>query len=132
MYVIDKTIDDTIDSDVTLADASLKEDMKTVYKDWAHNNFYYGDIFLPTSLLMNFGQINNPIIKLAFNIIQKAESKIQFESQPIAARITKQYRRAKREGHRLSPDWQTVLMEFDRNGVPTGNFVRDINYGQYQ
>ena len=23
-------------------------------------------------------------------------------------------------------------MEFDRNGDPTGNFVRDINYGQYQ
>lgn len=132
VYVIDKTIDDTIDSDVTLADDQLKEDMKTVYKDWAHTNFYYGDIYNATSIMMNFGQINNPIIRLAFNLIQKAESKIQFEAQPIAARITRQYRRAKKEGHRLSPDWQTVLMEFDRNGDPTGNFVRDINYGQYQ
>ena len=132
VYVIDKTIDDTIDSDVTLADDQLKEDMKTVYKDWAHTNFYYGDIYNATSIMMNFGQINNPIIRLAFNLIQKAESKIQFEAQPIAARITRQYRRAKKEGHRLSPDWQTVFMEFDRNGDPTGNFVRDINYGQYQ
>jgi len=23
-------------------------------------------------------------------------------------------------------------MEFDKNGVPTGNFVRSINYGQYE
>jgi hypothetical protein len=23
-------------------------------------------------------------------------------------------------------------MEFDKDGIPTGNFVRDINYGQYQ
>lgn len=131
VHVVDSIIDNTIDQDVTLGDESLKDDMKIVFKDWAHTNFYYGDMNQFEGYIMNYGQANNPIIKMAFNLIQHAESKIQFESQPIAAEISKLYKEAKKE-HRLSPDWQTVLMEFDADGKPTGNFVRDINYGQYR
>lgn len=127
--VTDKIVEEQIDAEVSLSQ-DVKDDMKTVYKDWLHTNLYYGDISTASSLLVNYGQNNNPIIRLAFHMIQRAESKIQFESQPISVKITKQYQRAQKE-HYLQPDWQTIYMEFDKDGIPTGKWVRDINYGQY-
>ena len=127
--VTDKIVEEQIDAEVSLSQ-DVKDDMKTVYKDWLHTNLYYGDISAASSLLVNYGQNNNPIVRLAFHMIQRAESKIQFESQPISVKITKQYQRAQKE-HYLQPDWQTIYMEFDKDGIPTGKWVRDINYGQY-
>jgi len=28
-------------------------------------------------------------------------------------------------------NWQKRFMEFDSDGIPTGYFIRDINYGQF-
>lgn len=128
--VTDRIINEQIDAEVSLSQ-DIKDDMKVVYKDWLHENLYYGDISTLSSWLINYGQTNNPIIRLAFHMIQRAESKIQFETEPIAVKITKQFKRAEKE-HLLNPDWQTVLMEVDDEGKPTGKFVRDINYGQYE
>jgi hypothetical protein len=106
--------------------------MKKVAKDWLHKNIMYGDINTVTSYIYNNSFSSNPIIKQAFHLIQHAETKTLEEVQPIARRITKAFQRANKGLKRFGPNWQTVLMEFDNDGIPTGNFVRDINYGQYE
>jgi hypothetical protein len=42
------------------------------------------------------------------------------------------YQKANSGARSITPGWQSIMMEFDEEGIPTGNFVRDINYGQYQ
>lgn len=127
----DKIVDEIIDREVKASDQD-KEDMKKVAKDWLHKNIMYGDINAVTSYIYNNSFSSNPIIKQAFHLIQDAETKTLEEMQPIGRRITKAYRKANKLFKSFGPNWQTVLMEFDRDGIPTGNFVRPINYGQYE
>lgn len=127
----DKIVDDIVDQEVFASDQD-KEDMKTVAKDWLHKNVMYGDINVVSSYVYNNSYINNPIIKQVFHLIQHAETKTLEELQPTARRITKAYRKADSLFKKIGPNWQTCLMEFDNEGIPTGKFVRDINYGQYE
>lgn len=133
MYVVgDRIIDQIIDQEVAASNED-KENMKAVAKDWLHKNIMYGDINAVTSYLYNNSYSSNPIIKQAFHLIQHAETKTLEEIQPIARRIVKQYQKAnKLLNKRFSANWQTVLMEFNDKGIPTGNFVRPVNYGQYE
>lgn len=131
MIVGDKIVDETIDTEVFSSDEN-KEDMKKVAKDWLHKNLMYEDITAATSYIYNYSYSSNPIIKQAFHLIQEAEQKTLEEMHHIAPRIMKAYQRANKGVRSYTPGWQSMMMEYDENGKPTGNFVRDINYGQYQ
>jgi hypothetical protein len=50
----------------------------------------------------------------------------------IAPKLMRAYQKANKGLNSITPGWQSVMMEFDDEGKPTGNFLRDINYGQYQ
>jgi len=127
----DKIVDQIIDQEVSKSDFE-KENMKKVAKDWLHKNIMYGDINSAIKYIYNNSYVENPIIRQAFHLIQEAETKTLEEIQPIQRRILGLYSRAKKEHRASISNWQTVFMEFDKNGIPTGNFVRDINYGQYE
>jgi len=127
----DRIVDEIVDREVEASEED-KENMKKVAKDWLHKNIMYGDITPVASYLYNNSFSSNPIIKQAFHLIQDAETKTLEEIQPIARRITRAYRRADKLFKKFGPNWQTVLMEFDDEGIPTGNFVRPVNYGQYE
>jgi hypothetical protein len=43
----------------------------------------------------------------------------------------KAYQKANSGSRSWTPGWQSMLMEFDDENKPTGNFIRDINYGLY-
>ena len=131
VVVGDRIVDEQIDNEVDLDDVD-KENMKIVAKDWLHKNTMYGDISSFQSYVFNNGYSSNPIIKQAFHLIQHAETKTLEEIHPIAERVAKAFRKADKLYKSIGPNWQTILMEFDENGIPTGNFVRDINYGQYE
>lgn len=127
----DKIIDQMVEEEVDASEED-KENMKKVAKDWLHKNIMYGDISAVTSYVYNNSFSSNPIIKQAFHLIQHAETKTLEEVQPIARRITKAYQKANKLFKSFGPNWQTVLMEFDDENIPTGNFVRPVNYGQYE
>lgn len=127
----DKIVDQMVQEEVDASEED-KENMKKVAKDWLHKNIMYGDISSVTSYIYNNSFSSNPIIKQAFHLIQHAETKTLEEIQPVARRITKAYQRANKLFKSFGPNWQTVLMEFDTEGIPTGNFVRPVNYGQYE
>lgn len=124
-------VDDTIDEFVT-ATQKDKDNMKVVYKDWLYQNSFYGDISVYEKNLANYGQSSNGIIKMAFHLIQMAQTETLKEAEAEAAKLNKLFRKANKLKRKVSPAWQTIFMEKDRNGIPTGRFVRRINYGQYE
>lgn len=131
VVVGDKIVDEQINNEVD-ADDIDKENMKTVAKDFLHKNVMYGDLNAFESYVFNNGFSSNPIIKQAFHLIQHVETKTLEEIHPIAQRVAKAYRKADKLYKKIGANWQTILMEYDADGIPTGNFVRNINYGQYE
>ena len=124
-------VDDTIDEYVT-ATQKNKDNLKIVYKDWLYQNSFYGDISKFEKFVVNYGQSSNPVIKMAFNLIEAAQTETLEEAEAEAAKLNKLFRKANKLKRKISPAWQTIFMEKDRNGIPTGRFVRRINYGQYE
>ena len=131
MKVGDDIVDEQIDSEVEASDQD-KEDMKQVAKDWLHKNLMYGDVSGIESYLYNASYSQDPIIKQAFHLIQHAEQQTLEEMHHIAPKLMKAYQKANKGLKSFTPGWQSMMMEFDKDGKPTGNFVRDLNYGQYQ
>jgi hypothetical protein len=44
----------------------------------------------------------------------------------------KAYQKANTGMRSITPGWQSMMMEYDDKGIPTGNFIRNLNYGLYQ
>lgn len=131
MKVGDDLVDAAIDDEVEASDID-KEDMKKVAKDWLHKNMMYGDVNAVASYIYNYSYSSDPIIKQAFHLIQHAEQQTLEEVHHIAPTIMKAYQKANSGSRSFTPGWQSMLMEFDDENKPTGNFIRDINYGLYQ
>ena len=127
----DDIVDAQIDQEVEASDQD-KEDMKKVAKDWLHRNVMYGDLNVVSNYIYNYSYSSNPIIKQAFHLIQNAEQMTLEEMHHIAPKLIKAYQKANSGARSFTPGWQSMMMEFDDEGKPTGNFIRDINYGLYQ
>ena len=131
VVVTDKIVDDIVDNEVVTSEDSTKDDMKQVLKDYLHRNAMYGDINTWYEYTSNNARSQSPLIKAAFNLIQYAETKTLEESYKERSKILNAYEKANKISKQLTRNWQKQFMEFDRNGVPTGYFIRPINYGQY-
>lgn len=131
MKVGDDIVDATIDEEVESSEEN-KEDMKKVAKDWLHKNMMYGDVTAFTSYVYNYSYSSNPIIKQAFHLIQHAEQRTLEEMHHIAPKLMKAYQKANTGARSYTPGWQSIMMEYDDEGIPTGNFIRAINFGLYQ
>lgn len=129
--VTDRIVEDIIDEEVDVNDR-LKQNMKEVAKDYLHKNQMHGDVDDVTAWMFNYGQVPHPIIKQAFHLIQYAETMTLQELHPEATKLSQLYRKYDSITKNLHPNWQTLMMEKDKNGKYTGNFIRDINYGQYE
>lgn len=130
--VTDKIIDDLIDRLYTIDSKERVEEAKKVAKDWLHKNSMYSDISTISKIFSNYSYSSNPVIKLAFQVIQEATYKANKQSIDKQNQILEYFNAAKPIGNDFRPgSWEKIFMEYDRLGNPTGNFVRPINYGQY-
>lgn len=129
--VTDKIVDEIVDNEVVTSEDQTKEDMKQVLRDYLHRNAMYGDINTWYQFTSNNARSQSPLIKAAFDLIQYAESKTLQESYKERSKIVNAYRKANGLSKQLTRNWQKQFMEFDKDGVPTGYFIRPINYGQY-
>lgn len=131
VVVTDKIADEIVDNEVITSEDQTKEDMKQVLKDYLHRNAMYGDINTWYQFTSNNARSQSPLIKAAFDLIQYAESKTLEESYKERSKIVNAYKKANDLSKKLTRNWQKQFMEFDRDGIPTGYFIRPINYGQY-
>lgn len=126
----DDIVDAQVDQEVDASDQD-KADMKEVAKDWLHKNIMYGDLNAVSNYVYNYSYSSNPIIKQAFHLIQHAEQKTLEEMHHIAPKLMRAYQAANKGIRSVTPGWQSMMMEYDLDGKPTGSFIRAINYGQY-
>lgn len=131
MKVGDDIVDNIIDTEMVAQEEDI-EAAKQVAKDWLHKNVMYGDITSFEAYVQNYSYVRNPIIKQVFHLIQHAEQKTLEDVDKVAPLIIQKFQKADKLFKDMFGNWQTVMMEFDEDGIPTGNFVREVNYGQYE
>jgi hypothetical protein len=130
IVVTDRIVDSIIDKEVSLPSRQQKEEMKKVVKDHLHKSLATGDISAYGNYITNYGHSNNPIIKQAFHLISTAEQQTAREVRPKVNKLIKFYKKADKPGKRAG--WMDVMAERDKHGNFTGNWVRDLNHGQYE
>lgn len=131
IVVSDRIIDEQIDKLVDVTQ-NMKDRMKEVCKDWLHKNQMFGDISTFQRYTYNYGYSTNDVIKLAKFLISQSEFKAQEKYNNEIGDILEELNKHDTILKRIIPgNWQRVFMEYDNDGNPTGNFVRDLNYGQY-
>ena len=131
VVVSDRIADKWIDMDFTNSD-EVKRQHKQVIKDYLHYNMMHGDINAVQRTMENAAFSSNPVIKYMHNTLSYANLKIQRESNQAAVNVRRAYKKANTFAKKFGPKWQQKMMEFGKDGLPTGYFVRPINYGQYQ
>lgn len=129
--VSDRIADKWIDMDFTNSD-EVKKQHRQVIKDYLHYNMMHGDINAVQRTMENAAFSSNPVIKYMHNTLSYANLKIQRESNQAAVNVRRAYKKANTFAKKFGPKWQQKMMEFGKDGLPTGYFVRPINYGQYQ
>lgn len=131
IVVGDKIVDDCVDK--YLSDTpEHKTEIKEVAKDWLHKNDMWGDEGRFT-MFFNYSRNDSPIIKMAFQMIQDADQETRKQSLAVQKRIMKAFNKATNLGDKaFKGNWQTELMERDKDGNFTGLFRSAVNRGQFK
>lgn len=131
VVVSNKIVNEQVD-DSFFGNAKQAQGMKILSEDYLHYNILRGDLNGFETWVENASQSSNLVIKMMHNILSYAETRIQIEANKEAVDVRRAYKQANTFVKKFGPNWQSRMMEFDRDGVPTGYFIRPINYGQYK
>lgn len=129
----DNIVDRFIDENLSF-DQERKEMLKLTTKEWLHRNQLEGFFDIPLLMywVYNFETSRSPVVRQMFHMISQAKQRTVQEALPIQEMLSKLFDKANTVDKIFSlGNWQTMLMEKDRDGNYTGNFVSDINRGQY-
>ena len=132
VVVVDRILDKYMDIDFYAAHPEQIEGHRKLLRDYFHQNLQYEDISVVSEWMEDPSHSESLVIKYMSNIIDHAETKTQIEANDAATKVQRDYNKASRLTKLFGMNWQKNMMEFDREGIPTGFFVRPINYGQYQ
>jgi len=101
-----RQISEIVDREIGLSESrEVRSNIKEVYKDWLTKNMFNGDLTKLMAFVGNYGQSNNPIIKMGFHLIQEADTKILEEINPIQSNLIHLAKKAEKWGRRFSPTW---------------------------
>jgi hypothetical protein len=82
-----------------------------------------------------FGQYSkssSKVIRIMENMVRNQNNKTQRNTFTEGTRLVELLKAAVKESKKSSAEVMSLMQEKDKNGLPTGNFVRDLNYGQMQ
>ena len=122
-----------------LTDFVNKEDAVTdkgtfIYnmEKWLEQDTAYGDLAAGEVLIGMASRSKSPIVRIVEKMMSEAEYATSRQTLKKGNELIRKYNELRPIGSQISPyNWQKRFMEFDRNDVPTGYFIRDINYGQF-
>lgn len=133
-YVVgDRIVDELVDKYVNESE-DRKDILKENMKDELHKNIITSDIGQKGVLgffdrLKNYAYSSSDVIKGIFHDIQNAEQRTREQTLVEQRELIKAYKKCRTI---FGGNWQRKLMEVDENGVPTGYFVRPIDYGKFR
>ena len=119
---IDKT--QTQLKDKTLYKARVKQYLDQ-QEDWA--NLGITEVFIGMA-----SRSNSPIIQLVDSIMSDTEKEIDRQVLQVGQNILHEYNKVRPFGSQVSPtNYQKRFMALDKDGIPTGYILSDLNRGQF-
>lgn len=99
---------------------------------WLDQDETYGDLAAGEVLIGMASRSKSSVVRIVEKMMSEAEFKTERQVLKKGHELMRLYDKIRPAGSRMSPvNWQKKFMEFDRDGIPTGYFIRDINYGQF-
>ena len=92
----------------------------------------YGDLAAGEVLVGMASRSKSSVVRIVEKMMRQAESAASRQVLKKGHDLMRLYDKVRPIGSQISPvNWQKRFMEFDRDGIPTRYFVREINYGQF-
>lgn len=104
-------------------------------KKWLRNQYDFGDVTVFERVIGIGSRSKSSLIRLIQEVINQIENDIRIETSKKGFKLNDLYRKALNKNKKYmlpGMSLQQLLMGKDRNGLPNGDFVRPINYRQYQ
>lgn len=120
--------------DYVMEEDSIKEKDLFVYNmnKWIEQDSAYGDLAFGEVLIGMASRSKSPVVRIVEKFASEADFETGREVLKKGNELIRLYNKIRPTGSQISPfNWQKRFMEFDRNGIPTGYFIRDINIGQF-
>lgn len=99
---------------------------------WLEQDQSYGDLAAGEVLIGMASRSKSPIVRIVEKMISEAEFETNREVLKKGNELVRLYNKIRPFGSQVSIyNWQKRFMELDRDGLPTGYFIREINEGLF-
>lgn len=99
---------------------------------WLEQDFAYGDLAAGEVIIGMASRSKSPIVRIVEHMASAAEYAAHRQVLSKGHELVRLYNRVRPTGSQISPyNWQKRFMEFDKDGIPTGYFIREVNAGQF-
>lgn len=99
---------------------------------WLEQDMSYGDLAFGEVIIGMASRSKSPIVRIVEKMMSDSEFDTNRQTLKKGHELVRLYNEVRPTGSQISlHNWQKRFMEFDENGIPTGYFIRDINYGQF-
>lgn len=135
--VVDLYIDQYWGDD--LVTPAQKQNMKANAHAYLRNQAMNGDIASYETIITMNNYSRSPICKIVINAIQRLNRKREQRMREKATELSNLLNKTKKDLLKsgklqtmlLGNNFQRIFQELDELGIPTGNFVRPLNYGKF-
>lgn len=126
----ERIADSFIDQYVGIGD---KEMMKLYLKGWLANSIEQGNIHGAEQFVVGGADVSSPVIRTIAKMFNDNDRETKRATEKRAKRLYAAYKKilSLREKAGLSlTNAQKCVLEYDNDGLPTGNFISELNFGQ--
>lgn len=136
LLVKSKDLIDHIVSDRTELDADHRERLRVNMYKWLNDQMDFGDVSAAELYIGVGSRSKSPIIRALHDFLADMEDEISVATEKKAEEIHKALIEARKEAglkYRILPyNVQKLIMQLDDRGLPTGDFIDEINRGLYR
>lgn len=127
---VEALIDQFVDSNVNIGD---KERFKVNCKLWLHNKINNGDLGFFENWIKSAVSSHSPIVRLVDDFVRQLDTQVRQEATKQGRRLQRLYEKCEpRLAKRLPFNYQRGFCELDDDGQTTGNFLAEVNVGQFE
>ena len=127
---VEKLIDDFVDANTDIGD---KERFKVNCKLWLHNKINNGDLGFFENWIKSAVSSHSPIVRAIDDFIRQQDIEVHQKAVKKSRNLAKIYEKCESALAKWSPfNYQRNFCELDDDGQTTGNFVTEVNVGQFE
>lgn len=127
---VEKMIDDFVDSNVNIGD---KERFKVNCKLWLHNKINNGDLGFFENWIKSAVSSHSPIVRIVDDFVRQLDTDVRQQSLKKSRQLQRIYKKTESTLAKMSPfNYQRNFCEIDDDGQTTGNFIAEVNVGQFE